>query len=99
MQSKNRRQAYQGLKVECTHLADIVVFRVETLTEVRQQFRPVSELPFGHDSGHQNTDSRSDQRRGVANAIEAFLFDEVGHLWGKLLKVNAHIVLENQTTQ
>jgi len=48
---------------------------------------------------HTPTDCSSDKRRGVSNVVEAFSFDEVGHVRREVLVVSFHIVLQNQTTQ
>lgn len=40
-----------------------------------------------------------DERGGVANVVETFLFDEVGHRRWKALVMCLHVVLEDEATE
>ena len=82
-----------------THLTHIVFFWIQTLTQVRQQLWPVTKLSLGNNGGDQDAYGGSDQRRLISNIVEAFLLDEIGHLWWELLKVSSHIVLQNEATK
>ena len=45
------------------------------------------------------TDSGADERGGVSDVVEAFLFDEVGHRRREVLVVSLHVILQDQTAQ
>lgn len=45
------------------------------------------------------TDRGSDERRGVSDVVQAFSFDEVGHVGREVLVVGLHIVLQDQAAQ
>ena len=82
-----------------THLTHIVFFWIQTLTQVRQQLWPVTKLSLGDNGGDQDANGGSDQWRLISNIVEAFLLDEIGHLWWELLKMSSHIVLQNEATK
>lgn len=44
---------------------------------------------------HTLTDRSSDEWRRISDVVEAFSFDEVGHVRGEVLVVSLHVVLQN----
>jgi len=45
------------------------------------------------------TNGGTDERRGIADVVEAFLLDEIRNSRGEVLVVGFNIVLQDQTTQ
>ena len=83
----------------CAHLAHIVVVRVEVHTQLRQQSRPPLETPLQGDRRDEYADSGSDQRRRIADAVQAFRLDELGDVRRELLEVGTNVVLEDETAE
>lgn len=82
-----------------SHLTHIIVLRVQILAEGGQQVSPTLQAPFGSNSGDEYANGGSDQRRRIPNGSEAFWFDELCHLWGKLLEVDTYVVLEDEAAK
>lgn len=48
---------------------------------------------------HALTNGGADEGRGVADVVETFLLDELGHSGGEVLVVGLHVVLQYQAAQ
>lgn len=81
------------------YLAHIVILRVKTITQSRQQFWPITQLSLGNDCCDQNSNSGTDQGGWIANAGKALRFDEACHFRRELIKVCFYIVFQDQSTQ
>ena len=82
-----------------SHLAHIVVVGVEIDAQLRQQSGPPLETPLQSDRRDEDADGGTDERRRIADAVQTFRLDELGDVRGKLLKVGADVVLENEAAE
>ena len=94
-----RRRKLNKRQTRITHLAHIVVVRVEIDTQLRQQSRPPLQTTLEGDRCDEDADGSTDQGRWVANAVQTFCLDELCHVRRELFEVCPYVVLENKAAE